>query len=147
MKDIGKTLRSPLGLVLFLTLAIVLIFALNALSGGKPAQSGAESPVQPLESAIEPYPPPFDTPPPPKPTQTDEPLPLHTPTPLPPFPETLSYPAAVLYAGDLWLLEPGAETQKLTELGDVSVLFGWNHDGTRLLFGRGRWEHAEFFPA
>ncbi len=34
--------------------------------------------------------------------------------------------------------------QPLTESGDVPVIFGWNRDGTKLLYGRGRVQQAEY---
>ncbi|RMF32281.1 MAG: hypothetical protein D6759_08690 [Chloroflexi bacterium] len=48
--------------------------------------------------------------------------------------------AATLWQGDIWLVEQGRAPRPLTHLGDVAAIFGWNQDGSRLLFGRGRIE-------
>jgi len=96
--------------------------------------------------ADEVYPPPLPTP---QPLPTSTPLPTPTPTAtLIPYPQTPPYPAgkaATLHNGNIWLIEPGKEPQQLTDFGDVAGIFGWNPEGTHLLFGRGRnTKHAEF---
>lgn len=94
----------------------------------------------------EPYPPPLDTPRP-KPTRTPQPTPTPTAT-LIPYPQTPPIPAgkaATLHNGNVWLVEPGREPQRLTDFDDVAGIFGWNPEGTCLLFGRGRnTKHSEF---
>jgi WD40-like Beta Propeller Repeat len=57
-----------------------------------------------------------------------------------PGPETPPVPgkAVTLYEGDIWLVGNDQVPIALTSVGDVSAIFGWNWDGTKLLFGRGR---------
>ncbi len=50
--------------------------------------------------------------------------------------------AAFIRNKDVWVVESGRGEQALTTYGDVEAIFGWNHDGTRLLLGRGRKKHA-----
>ncbi len=94
-----------------------------------------------------PYPPPASQTPEAGPSAT---LPPAGPpaTPPPPFPETPPLPdgfkAAALHGGDLWLLDPKAAPVQLTELGDISVIFSVSSDGTRMLFGRGRYPTSEY---
>ena len=113
-------------------------------------------PTEPI-TALEAYPPPTHPPPkiflgaypPPEiilPTATIEQLSFLPPTPVPPFPETPPIPnvqAVTLWSGDIWLLEYGEEPVKITNFGDVSVIFGWNYAGSKLLFGRGRVEQSD----
>jgi dipeptidyl aminopeptidase/acylaminoacyl peptidase len=82
----------------------------------------------------------------PPPTPTEESThrsPLPTPTPIVSVPETPPVPgkAATLWDGNIWLVEHGREPEALTDFGDLSAIFGWNWDGTKLLFGRGRKQH------
>jgi dipeptidyl aminopeptidase/acylaminoacyl peptidase len=80
----------------------------------------------------------------PLPTETARPTPTSTPTPLPLFPETppiLEGKAATLYQGDIWLVEPGRQAEALTTSGDVTAIFGWNQDGSKLLFRRGKTQY------
>jgi hypothetical protein len=69
--------------------------------------------------------------------------PLATPTPVGSVPETppVQGKAATLWNGNIWLVERGREPEALTDLGDVAAIFGWNWNGTKLLFGRGRKQH------
>jgi len=72
-------------------------------------------------------------------TETASPSPTSTLTPSPPFPETppiLDGMATTLYNGDIWLVEPGLHPEALTASGDVTAIFGWNRDGSKLLFRR-----------
>jgi hypothetical protein len=101
-----------------------------------------------LESKAEeiPYPPPLNSTPLP---ETPEWVLALTPTPTPQMQLTaeilrLMGTAATLREGDIWLLQPDQDPEALTDFGDVAVLFGWNKDGSLLLFGRGRVEQPEF---
>jgi Tol biopolymer transport system component len=45
---------------------------------------------------------------------------------------------AYINAGDLWVVRAdGSDKQRVTKRGDITILFGWSHDDTRLLFGTG----------
>lgn len=108
-----------------------------------------ESETPPVEPGVDRPTPPYPIPEyvePTHPTRTPLPLPTSTPT-LPPYPETPPVPgvlAATLYNRDVWLVEDGRTPEKLTDFGDVAVVFGWNYDGSMLFFGRGRIEQSEF---
>lgn len=43
--------------------------------------------------------------------------------------------------GDVWIMRgDGSDKKKITNRGDVTILFGWSYDDTRLLFGTGKLE-------
>jgi Tol biopolymer transport system component len=45
---------------------------------------------------------------------------------------------AYLDEGDIWIMKgDGTSDRRITERGDVSILFGWSHDDRMLLFGTG----------
>lgn len=48
--------------------------------------------------------------------------------------------AVMLEGGRLWQLPAEGPVTRLTAYNDVAVLYGWNFDGTKLLFGRGLYE-------
>ncbi len=157
MKRAQRFFEIAAGLVIIGALALGAVVAFRALSGGGAAGAQAGTPQG--------YPPPQETgqfqatptplqegyPPPPvevQPvTEAPELLPTSTPVVSAPFPETPPLPAgkaATLHNGNIWLVEPGREPEALTDFGDMAVIFGWNRDGTLLLFGRGRVEQTEF---
>jgi hypothetical protein len=152
-------------LALVFSLAVVVrSFTRGGTASSPSAQAGGETPAV-QEAAGTPYPQPLgEAPtatmatempyPPPtisfKPRETHTPVPTLTPTPIPQAPlpsEDLSRlmgRAATLRDGNVWLLEPDRKPEALTDFGDVAAIFGWNYDGTMLLFGRGRVKQPEF---
>jgi len=50
--------------------------------------------------------------------------------------------------GRLWLVPPDDQVKTLTDFGEVAAIYGWNYDGSKLLFGRGLYEtRGEFAKA
>jgi hypothetical protein len=124
MNEIKRFLRSGLGLVSIAAAALVIISILSIIIGGV---------LRSYESA-------------PLWTETSQPALTSTIDPGAAIIETPPYPAgsaATLFNGDIWLVEPGVEPQALTNLRDVSAIFGWNRDSTRLLLGRGSTRHPD----
>jgi hypothetical protein len=170
MKRTNTCLRLSIDLILLLALGLTLAVAVHSFTRGKPASSPpaqvggealvaqetaglpypqpmGESPVTTTTAEI-PYPPP--TIPAPLPETPEIAPPTLTPTSITQAPlpsEELSRlmgRAATLRDGNIWLLEPDRKPEAFTDFGDVAAIFGWNYDGTMLLFGRGRIEQPEF---
>ena len=104
-----------------------------------------DTPPKPTQEES-PYPPP----PSPSPVLTEAPTPTAPVTPaptepsslplFPPLPENVK--AITLHNGHIWLQEAKGEPIQLTNFGDIAVIFGWNYDGTKILFGKGRVEQG-----
>lgn len=45
--------------------------------------------------------------------------------------------AATLVRGSIWVVPSDGQPEAPIDFGDVSVIFGWSYDGSKLLFGRG----------
>lgn len=160
MKNLRNFSSFAIGVVLLAVLAIGLSILLQpmglspsttAASTHQPSGEGSvNTQVGPTQTAEEgePYPPPLQTLAPTtlvSPTSPPSPPPSTPTGTTAPYPETPPLPAgqaATLHNGDIWLVEPGTQPAKLTDFGDVSLIFDWNRDGTQLLFGRGRTEQA-----
>ena len=153
MKHANSFLRVAIDGLLLLGLVLVLVVVIRPYTQVKStpapqAQMGGEASViqettlLPSETIVieMPYPPPV--------SETPELIPTPTPTPQAPLPaEQLSRlmgKTATLREGNIWLLEPDRDPKALTDFGDVAVIFGWNKDGSLMLFGRGRVEQPEF---
>jgi hypothetical protein len=168
MKNLSGLPRNLIELLALMTVILVLFLVIQLfVSSGQGLQAspptGAPSPGdQPLsaqsketpipgsetevsevvtkQAPIVPYPAP----------ETDIPLPSQPPpeeTPAQPSVEMLSLrqgTAVTLSGQDILLLRPEIKPSPITTSGDIAVIFGWNHDGTKLLFGRGRTVQAEF---
>ena len=150
MDKIKSVLHTGTGLIATAAVILFLIVLFSLVIGGIPRKPSAEplAGQTATDTPSEVYPPPFDqNPPTPVWTDTALPLPTSTVEEQPSFPDTPPSPAgraATLFKGDVWMVEPGTEPQQLTNFGDVAGIFGWNPDGTRLLFGRGRIAHGGY---
>ncbi len=95
-----------------------------------PIQEEATPPTPNALEGSQPYPPPTITPAPP---------------PLPARIQALEenrfalgdVSAAVLDRGIVWLFSPGKAASMLQGIGGVAALYGWNYDGTKLLYEKG----------
>jgi hypothetical protein len=142
--------RSILEVVGLAGLILLLVLLLRARpSGDQPgAQPAATPQPYPLSALPEqsahpsgPYPPPVKTPPAP-------PLPAKIQALIGKRSVLGNVSTVALDHGRLWLLPPDDQAKTLTDFGDVAAIYGWNHDGSKLLFGRGLYEtRGEFAKA
>jgi dipeptidyl aminopeptidase/acylaminoacyl peptidase len=102
-------------------------------SPGRATETGGQKPL-PADHVS--YPPPDTESPQPSPPTTIR-TPIGTIAPFPETPPLTAGQAATLHNADIWLVEPGVQPKQLTEIGDVSVIFDWNRDGSKILYGRG----------
>ena len=141
MQKISRFLRPiiELGLLALFTLFLILLFRSRPQPAGLLSQAEATLPVAypaaathlPVENDIQTYPPPGE-----------EEAPA---TRLPRRVQALAEKraalegasAVMLEGGRLWQLPAEGPVTQLTDYNDVAVLYGWNFDGTKLLFGRG----------
>ena len=160
-----KTMKIFAGTVAGIALLAVLIFVLSAVFQLPEQSPGLETSATPVFSPedaggvetpgyipppttswseVTSYPaPPSVTPPPPVTLPPSATSPWEpTPTVYLPFPEFPPLPpnvkAVTLHNGDIWLQQGEEAAAAITSFGDVFVIFGWNFDGSKLLFGKGR---------
>jgi hypothetical protein len=102
----------------------------------------------PPKDTVEPYPEPYPQPAITEPIEEPTPIQQPTVTPIPdkPYPDTppLKTDVAVtVHNGDIWLVRSESTPEALTNFGDVTSVYGWNRDGTMILFGRGYYKHPQ----
>lgn len=147
MKRSGRPLRPVLEILVFVVFILLVILLIQLRPGGRalfgqeiissqsayPIQGDATLPVLNGLESSQPYPPPTIT---------------AAPPPLPARIQALSekraalgdVPAAVLDRGNVWLFSPGKAVSMISGIGGVAALYGWNYDGTKLLFGKGSYK-------
>lgn len=132
-------------------LVSALVLAFSYFIAPKPDPGTSETGAVSQVDTPPPYPAPLETSTPapalvPPATVGPEDLPTITPTATQPFPDMQSMApveAAVLHGGDIYLAALD-RSQALTDSGDVAAIFGWNRDGTKLIYGKGRVQQAEY---
>lgn len=147
MRRKGLFLRPILEIFAFTAFIFLVILLLQLRPGGRalfgqettseqtayPLQGDATQPVQNDLEGSQPYPPPTVTAAPPL---------------LPARIQALSekraalgdVTAAVLDWGNIWLFQPGKAASLIQGLEGVAALYGWNYDGTKLLYGKGSYK-------
>ncbi len=119
--------------------AMTLTAAAKATAHPGPATDITDQKTLGVESP--PYPAPVTEAPSPEPQQPDL-TPSGTVDQLPENPPLPVGQAATLHDADIWLVEPGVQPKRLTDFGDVFLIFDWNREGTKLVFGRDSTEQA-----
>jgi len=151
MQKITRFLRPiiELGLLALFTLFLILLFRSRPRPTGLLTQAKVTLPVAypaadtplPAENTLQTYPPPGEA-----------------VLPAPRLPRRVQAlaekraafegaSAVMLEGGRLWQLPAAGSVTQLTAYSDVAVLYGWNFNGTKLLFGRGMYNTVGNFPA
>lgn len=147
MRRKGLFFRPVLEVFVFVIFILLIILLFQFRPGGRALFSQEATSVQtayPIQEEA--------TPPTPDALEGSQPYPPPTitaaPPPLPARIQALNekraalgdVPAAVLDRGNVWLILPGKAASMLQGIEGVAALFGWNYDGTKLLFGKGSYK-------